>query len=1053
MTNGKNRNPHSFGFPHSTMNRFAHLVWVVAVASTASFGLATRSEAQHPLRIPAADRRRALADAHTAVDVAVHGASASAVSVRQNAFERLGDAYLGTCHPDSARAIAASLLREVPASDVSSARFRLLAARALGTCSVGNLYPQLDRTKPERDSALALLTHAVEEAYRAGDGETAFAALIEAVPLIALGQAADTLAPVALAQVALSRARVLTLDRSMDAAPGAIARREAFLSATEARLETVRSSTMSDASAAAYQDAIARTNAAADTTLLEDLLAERAAHYRNAVMGEEGPARFESARVLLMRDRDVALAAHDTLELIRAHERLVELIGLGDQLGFRSDDDQASADIRSERALAKAAGERRFISLYSLSTFALRELNAGRVDTAEVVAAEARELASARGDSAALETIATVERMIRQVVGRASDVGYAHGDRGVLEAEVELDSLACVAVACKAKAATAEQSPTTTDFARVRAAIAHAHALPPDGSAASEIDRLRASLDAVRLQNEWTRRFPANEIPADASLAEQSYSDTLLAARAALLRWSNAPEATSVALALQAQRAVARGDTLDAIAIFRRAGALADGADPQTSALHHGTIAGSLTHLRSPTAFAEASAQLAAAADAAARARRYAGGDANRVALANAPLSANIFGLWATVETGRERPLAVLAIAERGRAQALADLRDAGRGTIEEKPLDSTRAAAIVEALDSEAGALARRALRHANAVLIHRFVPGALVTWLFTRDSVFVVDWAYDVSPQTLSDLSPPGIAFGADTSRTRRLASYLLPPRIRALLPSDGELLVVTDGTLNLVPFAALPLDGGHLLGDEHAVRVAPSLALVGDPAERPTSPGEVLVVGNPTMPRMATTDGKDRQLPSLPGSETEALAVARLFGATPLIGAAATETAVLSRMPHAALIHLATHGRAFADPETARSSFVALAPDATNDGFLTAGELLDPGGPTLTAGLVVLSACETALGDPTRSEGVVGLQRAFLARGARTLLVTLWPVSDRAAALIVRRFYAHWQGDSDRPSAAEALHRAQRELRVGVPGMESPAQWAGFQVVGAG
>ncbi len=1001
--------------------------------------------------MPAADRRRALADAHTAVDAGEHGASASLNSMRLAALERLGNAYLRTCHPDSARTIAASLLREVPASDVSNARFRLLAGRALGACSTGNLYPQFERTQMERDSALTLFTHAAEEAKRGGDAETAFAALIEAVPLIALRRATDTLAPVALAQVALSHARVLTLNPSMGAAPGAIARREAFLSVAAARIEMVRSSTMSDASAAAYQDALARTNAAGDTTLLEDLLAERATHYRNALMDEEGPARFDSARVLLTRDRDVALAAHDTLELIRAHNRLIELTGLGDQSGLRGGDHEMSVELREVRALARATGERRFTSPYLLSIVALRELEAGRVDTAEVVAAEARALVSASGDSTALVTVTTVQQLIRQKVGRASSVGNADGDR-VIQVEGKVDSPACLAVECKAKAATAEQPPATTDDAPVRAAIAHARALPPDGSAASDTDRLRARLDAARLQNEWTRRFPTNEIPADASLAKRSYADTLLAACASLLRWGKEPSAASFAAAVEARHAAARGDSLGAIAMYRRAGVLADDADPVTSALQHGIIAGQLMHLRSPAAFAEASAQLAAAADAVARARRHAGGDANRVALADAAWSANIFRLWAAVEFARERPLAMLAIAERGRAQALADLRDSGRQTREEIPLDSAQSAAVVEGLDREASALVRRALRHARAVLVHRFMAGGLVTWLFT-DAGFKIDLASGVSPQSLADLSPSGIPFGADTLLTRQLARYLLPPGMRDLLPGAGELLVVTDGTLNLVPFAALPLDGRHLLGDEHAVRVAPSLALVGEPAARPTSPSEVLVVGNPTMPRVATTDGKNRQLPSLPGSEAEARAVAGLFGATPLLGAAATETAVRLRLPHAALIHIASHGRAFANPETARNSFVALAPDSTNDGFLTVGELLDPGGPTLIAGLVVLSACETALGDPTRSEGVVGLQRAFLASGARTLLVTLWPVSDRAAALIVRRFYAHWQGDSDKPSAAEALHRAQRELRVGVPGMESPAQWAGFQVVGAG
>lgn len=96
------------------------------------------------------------------------------------------------------------------------------------------------------------------------------------------------------------------------------------------------------------------------------------------------------------------------------------------------------------------------------------------------------------------------------------------------------------------------------------------------------------------------------------------------------------------------------------------------------------------------------------------------------------------------------------------------------------------------------------------------------------------------------------------------------------------------------------------------------------------------------------------------------------------------------------------------------------------------------------------MVLSACQTGLGNLKQAEGTVGLQRAFMARGARSLLVSLWSVSDDATALLMERFYQHWLGDRDQPAKSEALRRAQADVR-GTKGFEAPRFWAPFQLVG--
>jgi CHAT domain-containing protein len=201
---------------------------------------------------------------------------------------------------------------------------------------------------------------------------------------------------------------------------------------------------------------------------------------------------------------------------------------------------------------------------------------------------------------------------------------------------------------------------------------------------------------------------------------------------------------------------------------------------------------------------------------------------------------------------------------------------------------------------------------------------------------------------------------------------------------------------------------------------------------------------------MPKLASFSGTLIQLAPLPQARIEAKWLAARLGAVSLTAAAATEATVRSRLPRAPLVHLATHGYAFSSDARARQSFVALAPGQGHDGVLSVGEVLDDPSLKLSAELVVLSACQTGLGDLKQAEGTVGLQRAFLARGARSVLVSLWSVSDVVTNLLMKRCYTHWLGDH-RPSKAAALRLAQNDVRA-MPGYQHPRFWAAFQLVGA-
>lgn len=349
-------------------------------------------------------------------------------------------------------------------------------------------------------------------------------------------------------------------------------------------------------------------------------------------------------------------------------------------------------------------------------------------------------------------------------------------------------------------------------------------------------------------------------------------------------------------------------------------------------------------------------------------------------------------------------------------------------------------------------------------------------------------IDLEGDAGQRGIKDDASALAGLNADTVNGR-LSGILLPLDLIARLPSGVPLVIIPQGILSLVPFAALRLGPEVLLGERFALVYAPShtvfanlqsrqlrrttggklppdartipFSSASDPSQRAAwrtqLQSDALIVGDPIMPMVTTATGVALELPQLPGSEDEARDVARVLRArAPLLGPAATEDVVRQRLHRATLVHLATHGFAFGSRGRAADSFLALAASATNDGVLTLRELLaDSVNGALALSLVVLSACQTGLGNLSESEGVVGLARVFLAKGASSVIVSQWNVSDTATAILMHAFYLHWLNDPDAPNKAEALRRAQGDLRDSHRNggrFTRPRYWAAFQLVGA-
>lgn len=162
---------------------------------------------------------------------------------------------------------------------------------------------------------------------------------------------------------------------------------------------------------------------------------------------------------------------------------------------------------------------------------------------------------------------------------------------------------------------------------------------------------------------------------------------------------------------------------------------------------------------------------------------------------------------------------------------------------------------------------------------------------------------------------------------------------------------------------------------------------------------------------------------------------------------------------------LLHIATHGyfqptgEVVSNPLLRSGLMLARAgttlrsgpPETSEDGILTAYEAMNLN--LDNTDLVVLSACETGLGEIRNGEGVYGLQRAFKVAGAKSIIMSLWKVSDAATQELMVRFYRNWLGETDKPVRSESSKRAaflkaQKELKAKYP---DPYYWGAFVMVG--
>ena len=257
-------------------------------------------------------------------------------------------------------------------------------------------------------------------------------------------------------------------------------------------------------------------------------------------------------------------------------------------------------------------------------------------------------------------------------------------------------------------------------------------------------------------------------------------------------------------------------------------------------------------------------------------------------------------------------------------------------------------------------------------------------------------------------------------------------------------NEVMFVPDGPLCLAPYAAFLDSNGKYLCEAFKIRVIPSLnslKLITDCSADYHSKSGALLVGDPYLEEVLY---KGKKLAQLPYAEAEVKIIGEILHTAPLTGKEATKDEVLRRLSSVALVHIAAHGHM----ETGE---IALAPNPTRafqnpieeDFLLTMKDVLNV---QLRTRLVVLSCCHSGRGE-IKAEGVVGIARAFLGAGARSVLVSLWAIDDEATLEFMKSFYSHLAKGR---RASEALNRAMKCLRDSDEFSEVK-YWAPFVLIG--
>jgi CHAT domain-containing protein len=298
--------------------------------------------------------------------------------------------------------------------------------------------------------------------------------------------------------------------------------------------------------------------------------------------------------------------------------------------------------------------------------------------------------------------------------------------------------------------------------------------------------------------------------------------------------------------------------------------------------------------------------------------------------------------------------------------------------------------------------------------------------------------------------------------------------------------RLAIVADEALAYLPFAALPDPAAlplrvagdanrvPILADGHEIVTIPSASVLAvlrrETRDRPPAAAALAILADPVFdandprvhaaPAVARAAERDNRpaaarrrttFARLPFSREEASAIAEVTGPLGVFEAtdfrASRATVLDGALRGHRIVHLATHGVIDSERPALTGLVLSLVNEhgAGQNGYVRLADIYNM---RLDADLVVLSACQTALGKEIKGEGLVGLARAFMYAGAPRVVATLWEVNDAATAALMTRFYRGVLQEKRSPAAA--LRQAQLEMSRD-PRWSAPYYWAGFVMQG--
>jgi len=364
--------------------------------------------------------------------------------------------------------------------------------------------------------------------------------------------------------------------------------------------------------------------------------------------------------------------------------------------------------------------------------------------------------------------------------------------------------------------------------------------------------------------------------------------------------------------------------------------------------------------------------------------------------------------------------------------------------------------------------------LRANEVLLAYKVNPGKTYLWIIEKGKKpSAIEIA--VSREELirkvgefrSGLENPSRLDAYDPEKGRALGKLLLGEAL-SRIDSNKNIIITPDGVLNMIPFEALTTgrtkNAIQYLGEKYKISYYPSASVMATMRQFKESPKlsrPLFALGDPVyedsdvryshrksdnivLASADQTPGLNLRsalvrsgfsLQRLPETRDEVLKIGAIFGYKAndpnikLDMDASKSELLKSDLGSYRFIHFATHGLLSGDiPYILEPALVLSQPGNRNpeDGFLKMSEILEL---KLNADAVVLSACKTALGKEIAGEGIVGLSRAFMLAGSKSVIVSLWSVESNSTAVLMKSFYSHLKPGT---SKEEALRLAKQELK---------------------